>query len=181
MAVMEFSKGGKSMSFTVMQMGPRVKISGYGSALVMADAKMAYAKPGAADAAQASIGAAAKAAVQVLEVDPETDADAPFPMPKQRGSTVSRGSGKLPGSNVPFRRELEISVPADLASVLAFYRTELGKRGWKESAERAVMQADRVQLAFASPDGPAQLKLGRSQGRDHRQPRTEIYRCRREG
>ncbi|MGE9009242.1 hypothetical protein ACO2JO_11710 [Leptospira interrogans] len=161
MAVMEFSKGGKSMSFTVMQIGPRVKISGYGSALVIADAKMAYAKPGTAGD-QASNGASGKAAVQVLEVDPETDADAPFPMPKQRGSTVSRGSGKLPGSNVPFRRELEISVPADLASVLAFYRTELGKRGWKESAERAVMQADRVQLAFASPEGPAQLKLGRA-------------------
>ncbi|MBR1223722.1 MULTISPECIES: hypothetical protein [unclassified Bradyrhizobium] len=160
MVVMDFSKGGKAMSFTVMQMGPRSKISADGSALVTADAKMA-AKPGAAGD-QASSGAAAKATVQVLEVDPETDADAPFPMPKQRGSTVSRGSGKLPGSNVPFRRELEISVPADLASVLAFYRTELGKRGWKESAERAVMQADRVQLAFASPDGPAQLKLGRA-------------------
>ncbi|MBR1189381.1 hypothetical protein [Bradyrhizobium sp. AUGA SZCCT0160] len=159
MAVMEFSKGGKAMSLTIMQMGPRAKISGYGSALVVADAKMA-AKPGAADATQASSGA--KAAVQVLEADPETDADAPFPMPKQRGSTVSRGSGKLPGSNAPFRRELEISVPADLASVLAFYRTELGKRGWKESAERAVVQADRMQLAFASPDGPAQLKLGRA-------------------
>ncbi|MBR1236439.1 hypothetical protein [Bradyrhizobium sp. AUGA SZCCT0182] len=160
MVVMDFSKGGKAMSFTVMQMGPRSKISADGSALVTADAKMA-AKPGTAGD-QASSGAAAKAAVQVLEVDPETDADAPFPMPKQRGSTISRGSGKLPGSNVPFRRELEISVPADLASVLAFYRTELGKRGWKESAERAVMQADRVQLAFASPDGPAQLKLGRA-------------------
>ncbi|MBR1210539.1 hypothetical protein [Bradyrhizobium sp. JYMT SZCCT0180] len=162
MVVMEFFKGGNAMSFTVMQMGPKAKIMASGSGLVTADAKVA-AKPGVVAAAQASNAAGAKAAVKILEADPEIDPDAPFPMPKQRGSTVSRGSGKVPGSDVPFRRELEISIPADLASVLAFYRTELGKRGWKESAERAVMQADRVQLAFASPDGPALLKLGRAE------------------
>ena len=48
--------------------------------------------------------------------------------------------------------------------MLAFYRSELGKRGWKESAERAVVKPDQVQLAFASSDGPAMLKLGRSNG-----------------
>ena len=48
--------------------------------------------------------------------------------------------------------------------MLAFYRSELGKRGWKESAERAVVKPDQVQLAFTAPDGPAMLKLGRSNG-----------------
>ncbi|MBR1210538.1 hypothetical protein [Bradyrhizobium sp. JYMT SZCCT0180] len=156
MAVMEFSKGGKSMSFTVMQMGPRVKISGYGSALVMADAKMA-AKPGAAGD-QAAGGAAAKAAVQNLEADP----DAPFPVPTQRSAMSTSASGKLPGSDARFRRQLDASIPAELSTVLAFYRRELGKREWKELAERAVVQADRVELAFTSPDGPALLKLGRA-------------------
>jgi hypothetical protein len=71
-------------------------------------------------------------------------------------------SGKLPGSDARFRRQLDASIPAELSTVLAFYRSELGKRDWKESAERAVVQADRVELAFTSPDGPALLKLGRS-------------------
>ena len=84
-------------------------------------------------------------------------------MPKQRTMT-SIGTGKMPGSDAPFRRELEASIPADLGAVLAFYRSELGKRGWKESTERAVVKPDQVQLAFTAPDGPALLKLGRSHG-----------------
>ena len=48
--------------------------------------------------------------------------------------------------------------------MLAFYRSELGKRGWKESAERAVVKPEQVQLAYTAPDGPALLKLGRSHG-----------------
>jgi hypothetical protein len=43
-----------------------------------------------------------------------------------------------------------------------FYRDELGKRGWQETAEGAIVKPDQVQLAFTSPDGPATLKLGRS-------------------
>ena len=73
----------------------------------------------------------------------------------------SIAAGKLPGSKIPFRRELEASIPADLASVLAFYRTELSKSGWKEAAEQAGVKPDRVRLAFTSPEGPAALSLGR--------------------
>ncbi|MET3842531.1 hypothetical protein [Bradyrhizobium sp. OAE829] len=161
MVVMEFSKSGNAMSFTVMQMGPRAKIMASGSGLVTADARMA-AKPVAAAPAQASNAAGAKAAaVQVLEAD--ADPDAPFPVPKQHSAMSTSASGNLPGSDARFRRQLDASIPAELDAVLAFYRRELGKRRWKESAERAVVQADRVQLAFTSPDGPAMLKLGRSQ------------------
>ena len=41
MVVMEFSRGGKAMSFTAMQMGPKVNVSADGSGLVMANAKTA--------------------------------------------------------------------------------------------------------------------------------------------
>ena len=44
MAVMEFSKGGKSISMTVMQMGPKVNVSANGSGLVVAAAKPVEAK-----------------------------------------------------------------------------------------------------------------------------------------
>lgn len=150
MAVMQFSKGGKGLSLTAMQMGPKIRVSADGSGLVMANA--------AASSGKASTGSSSKA-VETLEADP----DSALPVPKQRTMT-SIGTGKMPGSDAPFRRELEASVPADLNSVLAFYRSELGKRGWQEAAEGAVVKPEQVQLAFTSPDGPATLKLGRKNG-----------------
>jgi len=152
MAVMEFSKGGKELSFTAMQMGPKVNVSADGSGLLMANAKPDPAS------SQASSASAAEAVVN-LEADP----DSALPVPKEH-SMSSIGTGKIPGSEIPFRRELSASVPAGLSSVLAFYRGELGKRGWKETAEHAVVKPDQVHLAFSSPDGPAMLKLGRSNG-----------------
>jgi hypothetical protein len=157
MVTMDFSRAGKALSFTAMQMGPKVNVSADGSGLVMANAKMA-GKP-AATGAQASGEPAAKAADQVLEAD----ADSALPVPKQH-TMSSIGTGKVPGSNAPIRKELEASIPAELNNVLGFYRTELGKLGWKEATEGAVVKPDQVQLAFVSPDGPATLKLGRSNG-----------------
>ena len=148
MVVMEFSKGNKTLSFTAMQMGPKVRVSADGSGLVMANATAA---PGST-----STGPAGKAVAETLEADP----DSALPVPKQRTMT-SIGTAKMPGSDAPFRRELEASVPAELNTVLAFYRSELGKRGWQETAEGAVVKPDQAQLAFTSPDGPATLKLGR--------------------
>ena len=153
MVVMKFSRSGKGLSFTAMQMGPKVNVSADGSGLVMAAAKSDAAT------AQAASGSAAKVAAQDLEPEP----DSALPVPKQR-TMRAMGTGKVPGSDAPFRRDLDASVPADLDAVLAFYRSELGKRGWKETAEGAVVKPDQVKLAFSSPDGPAVLKLGRSNG-----------------
>jgi hypothetical protein len=154
MAVMEFSKAGKSISMTLMQMGPKVNVSANGSGLAMAAAKPASgSKPAGSDQA----GASAKSAAP-LEADPESA----LPVPKQHSST-SLGTAKLPGIEVPFRRELDASVPAELSDVLAFYRSELTKLGWQEKPDGAVVAADRVQLAFTSPQGPAGLKLGRAE------------------
>jgi hypothetical protein len=153
MVVMEFAKGGKALSFTAMQLGPKVNVSADGSGLVMADAR-----PGATKS-QASAAPDAEAAAQQLEAEP----DSALPVPKQH-SMSSIGTGKIPGTDIAFHRELNASVPAELGAVLAFYRGELGKRGWKETAERAIVRPDQAQLAFVSPDGPATLKLGRSDG-----------------
>jgi hypothetical protein len=150
MAVMEFSKGAKKLSFTVMQMGPKVNVSADGSGLVMADAK-----PVAADDQKSDVAASMPAQ------DLETEPDSALPVPKEH-SMSSIGTSKIPGGDIPFRRTLNASVPAELGAVLAFYRRELGKLGWKETAERAVVKPDHADLAFSSPDGPATLKLGRS-------------------
>jgi hypothetical protein len=142
MAVMEFAKGGKELSFTLMQMGPKVNVTADGSGLQAAVANVA------------DKSATATKADQVLEPDP----DAALPVPKQHTMT-SLGAARLPGNETPFRRELNASVPADVGSTLAFYRKELGNRGGTESTQGAVTKPDQVRLAFTSPDGPAVLQL----------------------
>src|SRR5258708_6846065 len=157
MVVMEFAKGGKALSFTAMQMGPKVNVSADGSGLVMANAKAGSASSQVAN--RPSNGSTDKAVVENLETEP----DSALPVPK-RHTMNSMGAANLPGGQTPFRRELEASVPAELNSVLAFYRSELARRGWKETAERTVVKADQAQLAFTSPEGPAVLKLGPQNG-----------------
>jgi hypothetical protein len=155
MAMMEFSKGGKSISMTVLQMGAKVNVSADGSGLKMAAVNPA---PKSGPVSNEPAGTPAKASGP-LEADP----DSALPVPKQHSST-SLGTAKLPGIEAPFRRELDASVPAELNDVLAFYRSELTKLGWQEKPDGAVIATDRVQLAFASPQGPAMLKLGRAKG-----------------
>ncbi|OKO73578.1 hypothetical protein [Bradyrhizobium sp. AS23.2] len=145
MVVMEFSKGGKSISMTVMQMGPKVNVSANGSGLIVAAAKPPQAK-----------------SVQAKSTKPlKPDPDAALPVPTLHSST-GISSTKLPGSDQPFRTELEASIPAELSDVLAFYRAELSKRGWQEKTDGALLTAERAELAFTSPEGPAVLKLGRA-------------------
>jgi hypothetical protein len=150
MAVMEFAKNGKSISMTVMQMGPKVNVSANGSGLVIAAAKPVEAK-----SRQAKV-------VQTKSKEPLTpDPDSALPVPTQHSST-GISSTKFPGSDQSFRTELEASIPAELGEVLAFYRAELTKRGWQEKTDGATVTAERAELAFTSPQGPAVLKLGRA-------------------
>ncbi|MDA9546005.1 hypothetical protein ACM43_16570 [Bradyrhizobium sp. CCBAU 45321] len=149
MAVMAFSKGGKSISMTVMQMGPKVNVRADGSGLVTEAAK---------PAAGAAVEIQAKSA-EPLKPDPES----PLPVPTQR-SSKSLATTKIPGGEAPLRRELEARIPASLDEVLAFYRAELAKLGWQERADGATVSAERAQIDFTSPQGPAMLKLGRAKG-----------------
>ncbi|MCP3378828.1 hypothetical protein NLM31_00030 [Bradyrhizobium sp. CCGUVB4N] len=97
--------------------------------------------------------------------EPLTAADphADMPVPT-RASHSSFSTSHASGIEVPFRVELEAQVPAELNDVLAFYRAELGKRGWQEKAEGATVAADRARLVFASPKGPGTLTLDRAKG-----------------
>ena len=150
MAVMEFSKAGKSISMTVMQMGPKVNVSANGTGLVVAAAKPVETKSAEAKPIQAK-------STEPLKPDP----DAALPVPTQRSSS-GVSSTKFPGSDQSFRKELEASIPAELSDVLAFYRAELTKRGWQEKTDGTTVTAERAELAFTSPEGPAMLKLGRA-------------------
>ncbi len=131
MVVLDFNKGEKDLSFTIMQLGSKVNVSASGSGLIVAAEAPANAPP----------------------QDLEAEEMGGLPVPKLH--TMSEGD------KTPFRRALTASVPAELSAVLAFYRRELGKCDWKEQAQGAVVTAERVVLAFSSPEGPAVLKLGR--------------------
>ena len=72
-----------------------------------------------------------------------------FPMPQNRTFTHS---GKT-----RYRIEREATVPAPLASVLAFYRRELPKRGMKETD--MIVQGDMTVLKLATPTGQGALSL----------------------
>ena len=146
---LDFSKGGKELTFTAIRLGDKVNVHAHGSGLVAAVAKAGPAgNPGMAPAKMTELEAAE---------------DSGLPVPKQH-TLSAPGTWKAPGGQSPFRRELDARVPAELGAVLAFYHGELAKRQWKEAAKGAVVMPDKVVLAFSSPEGPAVLKLGRQGG-----------------
>lgn len=144
MVVIEFAKGDKDLSITILQMGDKVNVNATGSGLVTATAK-----PDASNSASAANEPA-------TEEDLQAEDAGGFPVPKKHSMSGTESA--------PFRAGLTASLPIDLNTVLAFYRRELGKRGWKEQTDGAVIKPDQVVLAYAAPDGPAILKLGRSNG-----------------
>lgn len=139
MVVLEFSKAGKKLSFTVMQMGPKVNVTAEGSGLVTADAKSA-----AQDAAPVAPASAD---------DLIAEESGGLPVPKRH--TMAEGT------RTPFRQELKANVPLDLTVVLNFYRRELEKRSWKVVDKGPVAASDKALVTFTTPDGAAVLKLGR--------------------
>jgi hypothetical protein len=151
MVELDFSKGAKDISLTIMQMGNTVNVTANGSALVTA-----AVKPAAPDAASSSKVQSASAGAPVTEQDLEAEQSGGLPVPTRHTMTD--------GSESPFRREVTASVPADLPVVLAFYRRELGKLNWKEETKGAVIAADRAVVSFTSSDGQAVLTLGRKDG-----------------
>lgn len=89
---------------------------------------------------------------QTLEADGDL---AGLPRPNQ-----TRGSSSLGSSDSP-QREIKAAVVADLPAVTAFYRSEMGKRGWNEETKDTAVTADEVKMRFTSPDGEARMHIGR--------------------
>ncbi len=134
---MDFTKGAQEIGMTVMLMGANANVSANGSGL--------------------QVPADPNRETERLEAE-ETSG---FPVPKKHSMT-GQGTWTVKTGKVAFRREINAQVPSDIGSVLAFYRRELTARQWKELPDGAVVKSDQVMLAFAAPDGPAVLKLGRA-------------------
>ena len=134
MVVLDFSKDRKEIELIIMRPIDKTNVDGTGNGLVTEVEKSAAEPTASAD-------------------DLEVEETGGLPVPKNH--TVSGAE------TTPFRRALNAETPLDLKSVLGFYRQELGKRGWKEEATGARVDADRATLNFTSPDGPAILTLER--------------------
>jgi hypothetical protein len=134
---MDFTKGTQKLDVTVMLFGGKAKVSAHGSGLQTP-----------ADPTRET---------ERLEAEEASG----FPVPKKH-TLGGQGTWTMKTGKVAFRRELNAQVPSDIGSVLAFYRRELTTRKWKELPDGAVMKSENVALAFAAPDGPALLKLGRT-------------------
>lgn len=147
MVVLDFAKGDKDLSFTIMQLGKSVNVDVSGSGLVTA-----AAKPDTDDTASQGKGGDRITSADQLEAEESGG----LPVPTEH--TMSAGDQS------PFRHQLHASIPASLDAVLGFYRRELTKRGWKEDAQGAAIKPDEAAVPFTSPTGPSVLKLARKDG-----------------
>jgi hypothetical protein len=143
MVVLDFSKGGKSVNITILQMGAAVNVTAMGEGLITA-AGQAKADAQAADASPPSAE------------DLEAEEMGGFPVPKRH--TLSAAD------STPFRNELNANVPLALPVVLDFYRRELTSRKWTEDTAKTAIKSDEAMLVFNSASGPGILKLGRKNG-----------------
>ncbi len=101
------------------------------------------------DKTNVEIKVAPFALAQDLQADSEV-----FGLPRPKPAKTSGGTDGRP-------REMHAHVIADVGTVLAFYRRELGARNWKEETQGAVITPDEVVLNYSPPEGSAVLKLSR--------------------
>jgi hypothetical protein len=90
-----------------------------------------------------------------------TAQEPPLEIADSGGLLVPKPHSSVGRTTSLFRKEASAFVPAGIAPIVAFYRQELVKRGWKE-LPGATVCTDTASLRFTSPDGPAQLTLKRA-------------------
>jgi hypothetical protein len=92
-------------------------------------------------------------------------------LPVPKSYTIRIHSQVLSKDDQTFRHELKASVEQPLPDVLAFYRRELGKRGWQEVGQQTPAEnniaADSAVLHFTTPKGLAVLNVTRAKDVTH--------------
>lgn len=150
MAVLSFSRAGKSLTLTLMQFGAGSRVSAQGDALEQPDGSNA--------GATASTAAGDKTKDDAPDVALEAGESGGLPVPKPNNSVGNTTS--------LFRHEAFAAVPAKLENVLAFYRRELAAHGWSEIGA-AKIDGGKAIADFKSPEGPARLTLERKDSETH--------------
>jgi hypothetical protein len=139
MVVLRFAKDERDLSLTVMAFGSKTRVTGNGSALVVA----ATPATGKADAPESG-------SAEEVVLKAEEKYGLPVPTP----NTLSGSEKSL------FRVSVHASVGGPLNTVVAFYRRELAARGWTEDAG-ATESPEQVDISFKTPQGPGMLKVSR--------------------
>ncbi len=144
MAVLTFMANGDDVAnVTVMKMGDQSQVTADGTAF--------ESKGGAGSDAQASADAG-KA--------PDAPAAPPLVAIDKDGLPIPDGLGNMGSTRTAFSHAVNFSAPNSVAEIVAFYRAELGKKGWKEDA--AKVADTEAELSFTAPDGPAKLVVKRN-------------------
>jgi hypothetical protein len=145
MAVLNFTVNGDEVAtITVMKMGDKSNVTAEGPALEAAGGAGETAK--AADAGSADAAPAA-AAPPLVAID-------------KNGLPIPDGLGNMGSTSTQFSHAVNFSAPNSVADIVAFYRAELGKKGWKEDS--AKVSDTEANLTFTSPEGPATLVVKRN-------------------
>ena len=133
MVSLDFSKGEDTISLTMMKMGDHTQVQGEGEGLVSKAAKQA---------------AAAGPDVELTAEDSNG-----IPIPSEHTSSGNE--------QTLFRKNVDVTVSANVASVVKFFRTELTKKGWKEQVDKTSVNETSAELTFDTDTGPVPLKITR--------------------
>lgn len=144
-AVLNFSDSNGPLVLTLMRMGDQTRFQAIG---LHATGGQAQAGAVTGDAAPASATA------------PSAEEENGLPIPAGVGDNKS-------ARTMPFRRDVGFESAMDVAALVAFYRQELGKRGWKELTDKSKVGVDRAMLAFAAPEGPGTVEIQKQSGGSH--------------
>jgi hypothetical protein len=141
MAVLTFIAGEDEVNITVMTMGDKTQVAAEGAALETNTAANADS-------------ASSDASVQPAEAAP------PLVAMDKDGLPIPDGLGNQGSTATLYSKAVNFSAPNSVADIVAFYRAELAKKGWKEDAAKiSDMGAD---LSFTAPEGPAKLTVKRN-------------------
>jgi hypothetical protein len=146
MAVLTFMAGDDEVNITAMTMGDKTMVTAEGSALESTAAASADAGNGD-DSNSAASAQPAETAPPLVAMDKDG-----LPMPD--------GLGNQGSTTTLYSKAVNFSAPNSVADIVAFYRSELAKKGWKEDA--AQVSDMEAELSFTAPEGPAKLVVKRN-------------------
>ena len=150
MVNLEFNKGDQSLNFTMMKMGDHTMFTGQGDGLSTKTEASADSSASSSSSASASSSSSS-----------DSPADGPLTAEDSNGYPIPAEHSSMGSENSLFRRSINVSISASVKAAVDFYRTELGKKGWKEQADKAVVKDNAADMVFDSPDGPVKIKITR--------------------
>ena len=143
MSVLTFTAGDNDVGFTIMALGDKTQVEAQGTVL---ESKSGADQQAKADDAPAAPAAPAADAAPLVATDSHG-----LPLPDGVSSSLNQYNDNV---------RLSFIAPNSVADIVAFYRTELAKKGWKETA--AKVSDKEAELAFTTPKGPARLTVKRN-------------------